>query len=579
MFGPDMSILLGAAKILSKDGKSKMWDSEANGFSRGEGFGVTILKSLDAAIRDGDIIRAVVLASAANEDGRTPGISLPNSEAQQALIRTAYRQAGVDPSDTGYVEAHGTGTQAGDPLEAKAILATIGEKRTKELYVGSVKTNIGHLEGAAGVAGVIKAALTVERGVIPPNLWFEKLNPAITLPKNVRIPTQPTPWSFEGPRRASINSFGFGGANAHVILEDAASYLSRAGLSGRHSSVSPLLKTLTNGVTTNGNGVHGPPAPKIFVVSSNDKDGVSRNVARLTSYLSTKEYVPEPAFLNRLAYTLATKRSILPWKSFAIASSLSGLTEALAPATLPMPLRSSSTSDPRLAFVFTGQGAQWHAMGQGLGIFPAFKASMDASEHMLRSCLGCPWSLSEELSKSSEDKCNLRKTDYSQPACTAVQIALVDLLKSWGIKPVAVVGHSSGEIAAAYCAGLISHEAGMKVAWLRGQVSATVAQKGQKGGMLAVSASGESLQAKLDGLKTGKAIVGCLNSPKACTISGDATAVDELQEILKAEQIACTRLPMDVAYHSFHMESVREQYEAALAGIPHVPSEETIPSK
>lgn len=214
MFGPDMSILLGAAKILSPDGKSKMWDAEANGFSRGEGFGVTILKSLDAAIRDGDTVRAVVLASAANEDGRTPGISLPSSEAQQALIRTAYRQAAVDPSDTGYVEAHGTGTQAGDPLEAKAILATIGHKRTKDLYVGSVKTNIGHLEGAAGVAGVIKAALTVERGVIPPNLWFEKLNPQITLPENVKIPIQPTPWSFDGPRRASINSFGFGGANA-----------------------------------------------------------------------------------------------------------------------------------------------------------------------------------------------------------------------------------------------------------------------------------------------------------------------------------------------------------------------------
>lgn len=214
MFGPDMSILLGAAKILSPDGKSKMWDAEANGFSRGEGFGVTILKSLDAAIRDGDTIRAVVLASAANEDGRTPGISLPSSDAQQALIRTAYRQAGVNPSDTGYVEAHGTGTQAGDPLEASAILATIGNKRTKDLYVGSVKTNIGHLEGAAGVAGVIKAALTVERGVIPPNLWFEKLNPQITLPANVKIPTEPTPWAFEGPRRASINSFGFGGANA-----------------------------------------------------------------------------------------------------------------------------------------------------------------------------------------------------------------------------------------------------------------------------------------------------------------------------------------------------------------------------
>lgn len=368
-----------------------------------------------------------------------------------------------------------------------------------------------------------------------------------------------------------------------MILEDAASYLSRTGLNGRHCTTS-RLETLANGELSNGkftNGTvdHDHPNPKVFVISSNDKEGVSRNVERLSCYLSTKEHNAGPTFLDRLSYTLATKRSVLPWKSFAVASSLSELTKALSPDALAMPLRSSSTSDPRLAFVFTGQGAQWYAMGQGLSIFPAFKASMDASERMLRSDLGCPWSLSEELSKGSEAKCNLRKTDYSQPACTAVQIALVDLLRSWGVKPVAVVGHSSGEIAAAYCAGLISHAAGIKVAWLRGQVSATVAEKGQKGGMLAVSASGESLQAKLDGLKTGRAIVGCFNSPNACTVSGDATAIDELQEILKVEQFTCTRLPMDVAYHSFHMESVLEQYEIALAGITHIPSDETVPSK
>lgn len=603
MFGPDMSILLGAAKILSPDGKSKMWDANANGFSRGEGFGVVILKSLDAALRDGDTIRSIVLASAANEDGRTPGISLPSSEAQQHLIRTAYRQAGVEPTETGYVEAHGTGTQAGDPLEAKAILATIGQGRDTELFVGSVKTNIGHLEGAAGVAGVIKAALVVERGVIPPNLWFEKLNPAIELPPNVRIPTEATSWPNDGPRRASINSFGFGGANAHVIVEDPVSYLKRTGrVGGRIPALpSPSISAKTtppsdsDSICSDGNdsdkalsestqtsvsvltdSSH-PKTPKVFVISSNDKEGVSRNVERLTSYLDTKTDTDSNDLLKSLAYTLSTKRSVLPWKSYVTASTISELRETLSSTSFASPVRSSSTANPRLAFVFTGQGAQWFAMGKGLEIFPAFKASMDASEYMLRQ-LGCPWSLSEELSHSSEEGCNLRKTDYSQPACTAVQIALVDLLRHWGIRPVAVVGHSSGEVAAAYCAGLISHEASMKVAWLRGQVSATVAgQEGRKGGMLAVNASGEALSDKLAGLTQGKAIVGCLNSPKACTVSGDAAAVDELQEILKKEEITCTRLPMDVAYHSFHMETVRAQYEAALAGIPHVPSEETIP--
>lgn len=608
MFGPDMSILLGAAKILSPDGKSKMWDANANGFSRGEGFGVLILKSLDAAIRDGDTIRSVVIASAANEDGRTPGISLPSSEAQQALIRTAYRQAGVDPSETGYVEAHGTGTQAGDPLEAKAILATIGQNRSSELFVGSVKTNIGHLEGAAGVAGVIKAALVVERGIIPPNLWFEKLNPQIDLPENVRIPTKATPWSNQGPRRASINSFGFGGANAHVILEEPASYLQRMGILSRTSATKPPKSSLAVGClssssssdssasdTADSDSEHSdvtdstqtsitlltdrshesPRTPKVFVISSYDKEGVQRNTERLSSYLETKEPLKlDRRFLRSLAHTLSSKRTALPWKSYVTASTVSELRERLASA-LSAPTRSSSTADPRLAFVFTGQGAQWFAMGKGLEVFPAYKASMDASEKMLHD-LGCPWSLSEELSRP-EEECNLPRTDYSQPACTAVQIALVDLLSHWGVRPVAVVGHSSGEVAAAYAAGLISHDAGMKVAWLRGQISKTVAAKGSKGGMLAVSASGESLKDTLGSLTQGRAIVGCLNSPKACTVSGDAAAVDELQEMLKKDQVPCTRLPMDVAYHSFHMESVREQYEAALAGIPHIPSEQTIP--
>lgn len=607
MFGPDMSILLGAAKILSPDGKSKMWDANANGFSRGEGFGVLILKSLDAAIRDGDTIRSVVIASAANEDGRTPGISLPSSEAQQALIRTAYRQAGVDPADTGYVEAHGTGTQAGDPLEAKAILATIGQNRSSELFVGSVKTNIGHLEGAAGVAGVIKAALVVERGIIPPNLWFEKLNPQIELPENVKIPTKATPWSNQGPRRASINSFGFGGANAHVILEEPTSYLQRVGRLGRTSATKPLKSSLavdgpssslsdssasdaadsdsehsdvtdstqTSITVLSDESNEAPRNSKVFVISSNDKEGVQRNVDRLSSYLETKESLKlDRRFLKSLAHTLSNKRTALPWKSYVTASTVSELRERLASA-LSTPARSSSTSNPRLAFVFTGQGAQWFAMGKGLEVFPAYKASMDASEKMLLD-LGCPWSLSEELSRS-EDECNLRRTDYSQPACTAVQIALVDLLSHWGIQPAAVVGHSSGEVAAAYAAGLISHDAGMKVAWLRGQISKTVAEKGNKGGMLAVSASGESLKDRLESLTQGRAIVGCLNSPKACTVSGDAAAVDELQEILKKEQVPCTRLSMDVAYHSFHMETVRDQYEAALAGIPHIPSEQTVP--
>ncbi|KAI8269455.1 Highly reducing polyketide synthase [Colletotrichum sp. SAR11_239] len=569
MFGPDMSILLGAAKILSSEGKSKMWDANANGFARGEGFGVTILKPLDAALRDGDTVRAVVLASAANEDGRTPGISLPNSEAQQALIRTAYRNAGVDPAETGYVEAHGTGTQAGDPLEARAILNTIGDQpgRKSELYVGSVKTNIGHLEGAAGVAGVIKAALAIERGLIPQNLWFEELNPQIELPDKVKIPQTLTVWPSTGPRRASINSFGFGGANAHVILEDAASYLFRHGLPGRHATVSrPLLpKSSTSDDGTGSTASETELTPKLIVLSSNDQEGVKRNVERLSEYLETKTSTSS-TYMNDLAYTMASKRTALPWKSFAIASDVATLQENLD--TIPAVIRSSNSTVPRVAFVFTGQGAQYFKMGKGLSVYKVFRDSMLRSETTLKA-LGCTWNLTEELSRP-EAECNLRFADYSQPACTALQVALVDLMKSWGVLPVAVVGHSSGEIAAAYCAGYIDHEAAVKIAWLRGQVSKTVSQEG---GMLAVSASAESIAEHLESLKNGKAIVGCFNSPKSCTVSGDGTAIDELQEALKEAQIPCTRLGIDVAYHSFHMEAARQAYESALAGIPHSSSD------
>ncbi|KAF4305832.1 putative polyketide synthase protein [Botryosphaeria dothidea] len=578
MFGPDMSILLGAAKILSPDGKCQMWDAKANGFSRGEGIGITVLKPLNAALRDGDTVRAVVLASATNEDGRTPGISLPSSAAQRELIRTAYAQAGVDPAETGYVEAHGTGTQADDPLEASAILETVGKDRTSDLYVGSVKTNIGHLEGASGVAGIIKAALVVEGGLIPQNLWFEKLNPQINLPENVKIPLELSAWPHDGPRRASINSFGFGGANAHVVLEDAAHYLERMGLKGRHATViEPKLPCLTNG-HTNGNGTTPTAAkPKLFVLSSYDQDGIQRTTQQLQTYLSSKSHNDQPdtpSLLSNLAYTLSTKRTTHPWKSFAITSSIPDLVASLA--SCPAASRSSDYANaPRPAFVFTGQGAQWFAMGRGLSIYGPFRASLAAADATLRA-LGCAWSLAEELGRP-EGESRLVLAEFSQPACTALQVALADLLVAWGVRPAAVVGHSSGEIAAAYCAGAITRAAAVKIAWLRGRFAGTVAERNGKGAMMAVGASGESLKERLAGLTAGKAVVAAFNSPKACTVSGDEAAVDELQDILTVEQVNSTKLKVEVAYHSPHVEVIREAYETALAGVGTVDCTQNIP--
>ncbi|EKG12367.1 Beta-ketoacyl synthase [Macrophomina phaseolina MS6] len=228
-----------------------------------------------------------------------------------------------------------------------------------------------------------------------------------------------------------------------------------------------------------------------------------------------------------------------------------------------------------MAFVFTGQGAQWFAMGAGLSIYAPFRASLFSSERTLRS-LGCPWSLTEELGRP-EAESKLALAEYSQPACTALQLALVDLVSAWNVRPAAVVGHSSGEIAAAYCAGAITKEAAVKIAWLRGQFAGTVAEKNVRGAMMAVSASGGSLQDRLAGLKSGKAVVAAFNSPKACTVSGDEAAIDELREVLYAEGVHCTKLKVEVAYHSPHMEVIRDAYETALDGVSTVDSTQSVP--
>lgn len=398
---------------------------------------------------------------------------------------------------------------------------------------------------------------------------FEKLNPGIDLPDKVKIPLETTEWPHDGPRRASINSFGFGGANAHVILEDAASYLSRHGLHGNHAT-RKVAKQLTNG-HTNGNGFC-QELKNVFALSAYDQEGLKRTVENLKYYVETKECQLDLR-IDDLAFTLASKRTVLPYKSFAVAKDARELLENLE--SIPSPVRSSDSHTPNVAFAFTGQGAQWFGMGKGLQVYPVFAASMKRSADLLKA-LGCTWDIFEELNRPDEES-NLRLAEYSQPICTTLQVALVDLLKHWGVNPSACVGHSSGEIAAAYCARHISSEIAITVAWLRGQVSGTVARKSSKGGMMAVNADGSSMETKMAALTRGKAIIACWNSPKSCTVSGDVAAIDELHQQLKSEQIPCTKLPVDCAYHSHHMEAVRKAYETALADLPTSDGTETIP--
>lgn len=239
MLSPEMTLKLDAAGVLGPDGKSYSFDHRGNGYARGEGFGTLVLKRVSDAVRDGDVIRAVIRNSSTNQDGKSPGITQPTKAGQAALIKHVYKRAGLDPSVTRFFEAHGTGTQVGDPIEASAIAEIFASHRSPDepLYVGALKSNVGHLEGAAGVAAIIKGVFTLEKGVIPPNIWFDKANPKIKDSWHLKFPTEATPWPQAGLRRMSINSFGIGGSNAHVVMDDALHFLQQYRLVGNHRTI------------------------------------------------------------------------------------------------------------------------------------------------------------------------------------------------------------------------------------------------------------------------------------------------------------------------------------------------------
>lgn len=377
-------------RFLSPDGISFAFDERANGYARGEGFGVFILKRISDAIRDNDNIRAVIRNTACNQDGRSPSITQPMTDAQVALIRKAYNEVGLDLHSTRYFEAHATGTAVGDPAEMKAISEVFSEYRSPEdpMYVGALKTSIGHLEGAAGLASLMKSVHILEQGVIPGNLWFNKLNPNITIDtKKFRFPVAPQAWTAEGPRRISINAFGFGGTNVHVILEDASSYLNSHGWKGYHRTIG-LSKKDT--FMTNGFSHRDERTEKLFVISAPDEAGLKRLSHQYLQYLQSVRgtVVDEGKFLDDLAFTLSQRRTLFPWRSAVVESDLESLVRVLDGS--PRSLR--ATVSPSLSFVFTGQGAQWPQMGKELLSYPVFKESLRFSSSFLRR-LNCPWFL------------------------------------------------------------------------------------------------------------------------------------------------------------------------------------------
>ncbi|KAF4995617.1 hypothetical protein FGRMN_5008 [Fusarium graminum] len=586
-YNPDTIIPLTALGFLSPDGRCYSFDSRANGYSRGEGFGMLVLKRLSDAIRDGDCIRAIVRGSSSNQDGNSPGITQPTHQAQVDLINSAYRSAGLDKTRTRFFEAHGTGTPVGDPIEASAISGAFSEHRSEgePMVVGAVKTNIGHLEGSAGIAGLIKTVLILEKGIIPPNMGFESPNPKIPVESwHLKFPTEPEIWPGTGIRRASVNAFGYGGSNAHIIVEDALHYLEEHGLKGKHQTVDfPQLdsfKLLLDG-DNEANGVNGYSNGHITTPTTSEEEAAldkaiphssSRPRSFVFSTFDEAEKLPLGLTKNNaswmISHTLHNHRTTFPWRFSVIADNIMTLSNQLQQSMSPI----RTTVDPKLGFVFTGQGAQWYAMGRELmPTYPIFSQSIFAADLYLRS-LGCPWSLVGEFLQN-KDSSRIDDPAFSQPLCTVLQVALVDLLSSWGVRPAAVVGHSSGEIGAAYASGAISQESAWRLAYHRGALSSQLAKStgSPQGAMLSVAMSApdamEYLQQHVGNAAGRHIVVACVNSPRNVTLSGNVNYIDKIKSAADADNMFARKLKVENGYHSPLMATIADEYRSSIGDL------------
>lgn len=550
--------------FFSTDGRSYAFDHRANGYGRGEGVSCVVLKSLSEALKDGDNIRAVIRSSVVNQDGKTLGITAPNPRSQEALIRKAYSLAHLDPADTVYVEAHGTGTAVGDLTESSVLGSIFGraQKERGPVPCGSVKTNIGHLESASGMAGLLKAALVVEKGVIPPNLNFEKVNPSIRLREwNLEVPTKLQYLPDSASRQVSVNSFGYGGTNAHVILDRVRNTdLLTWGVPGpaqqqNHSTngTMPWIKSKLK-----------PEKNYMFVLSARSEESGQAMVSRLGEYLGNKSNTEvNKDFLGSLAHTLCNRRSVFPWKASVVASSVEELQQHC---SRPLPFV-HCLERPNLVFAFTGQGFHWHAMGRELlESNPIFRSSILRAEQFFLE-LGANWKITDELCRLPST-CRLGAALICQPICTAIQLALVDLLAAWNVFPEAVVGHSSGEIAAAYACKAISFGSALFIAYSRGIVAERLAEnRNIRGAMMAVALSEQEALRYISLLpdSSGRVNVACINSPSSVTLSGDHSTIVDLFKLFQKHNIRARQLDVQVAYHSHHMLHVADDYVKLLA--------------
>jgi amino acid adenylation domain-containing protein len=535
---PDFTVAFSQLGVLSPDGRCKTFDARANGYVRAEGAGMVLIKPLADAIRDGDLVYAVIRATALNQDGRTPGLTVPSGAAQEALVRAACHRAGIDPAAIQYVEAHGTGTPVGDPIEANALGAALGKGRAADqpCWIGSVKTNIGHLEAAAGIASLIKVSLALHHRRIPAHLHLREPNPAIDFAAlGLRVPTASIDWPGGPPRLAGINGFGYGGANAHVLLEEA-----------------PAAA---------------PPTPRIVAAArvlvpfaARSRRSLAAHAAALADWVAaTDATLPEiAAYLAHRHAGGDARAAIVAGDRADLAARLRGLADAAAD---PTAAREPSLAARDVAFVFSGQGPQWWGMARVLlAENEVFRRVIDRCDAEF--ARHGDWSLRAELGRD-EATSRMKHTRIAQPAIFAVQAGLAAVWESWGVVPGHCVGHSVGEIAAAHAAGGLSFEDACLVAFHRGR---TMDLASSQGGMIAVGLAREDLGPWLAGCAD-EVAVAAVNGPTSLTLSGPAGTIAALAARLEEAGVFCRRLAVEYAFHSPLMDPVRDALRAALAEI------------
>lgn len=544
MLTPEYPITMSKGQFLSDHSRCKAFDEDARGYTRGEGGGIVILKPLSKAIADNDTIYALIQASGANQDGATNGITVPNPVSQAALVRKVYAQAGISPSELGYVEAHGTGTKAGDPVEASALHEALSEGRNEgdKCFVGSVKTNIGHLEAGAGVAGLIKATLSVNKRKVLPNLHFHKANPKINFDELcLKVPTKVEEWPAGKQRAlASINSFGYGGTNGHILVEG---YVPTE---KRQYDTSKWLAS---------------DALRLFPFSARSEEALRQSVQQHIDFLSNGTID-----VNAYHYSLAQRRSGHHNRLAVSAHSIDELKQKLTSwvdgGFLPGMVNGTANDElkGRMVFVYTGMGPQWWGMGRELYTSePVYRAKVDECDRIFKSITG--WSVLEEMLKPEADS-RMARTEVAQPANFVLQAGLTALWNHWGIYADAVVGHSVGEVAAAYASGALSLEDALLVSYHRSRIQQTTAGQGT---MLAIGIGEEEALRRLN--NNPKISVAAINSFNAVTLAGEEAALKAFAEELQKENIFNRMLTVEVAYHSYQMEPLKNELFTSLASV------------